>query len=973
MQRISSLPTLHINPDHSLFFNYRGKSYQGISGDTIATALYANNIRIFSRSLKYHRPRGLYSLNGECSNCFVEADGLPNTQAELVTLRDGMEIKSQNVIGTPDWDLMGFIDKLDRFMPAGFYYSYFHKPYRLWPFFQNQIRKAAGLGRLKMNAEIKGDFEEIFLNADVCVIGAGPSGMHAALSAADKDLRVILLEARPWAGGFFDYREKEYADGRSVFERGTELARQVEAHENIRSFFHTSLLGVYKNNMVTAFQRGKEKDFFNERYIEIISKSIVVATGCIERPLLFDHNDRPGIMQVSCAHRLARTYGILPGKHSVFSIGDDLGLEAAIDLFDMGLKIHAVADSRYDGQNQDLLNELDRRSIPFLRGWIVSKSHGMKGVEKVTLCTVDGMRKQQFSCDLIVASAGLTPCAGPMFLAGAEMTFDHHTGFFLPRQLPSGMYAAGRVLGLTDSFAIEASGELAGLNAAAVCGVSVQTEIDFSRQKLKQLRGPEKGSKFVQAPGKGRKRFICFDEDVTLKNIYQAFDMGFDKLELTKRFSTAGLGPGQGGIPGHNLPLLVSQYHGDTSDSILPTTIRPPLSPTFLATFAGKHHDLFKRTPLHEIMNTNSDAVFRRAGAWKRVRYFSKDLTSQNEIENVRNNVGIIDVSTLGKFRIFGPDALNALQRVYVGDMADIKDGKVKYSAMCNEDGCLIDDGVVIKKGEGDYYFTTSSNRSNSTAEWIRYHTRHEGWDFSIVNLTDAFGALNLAGPFAREVLAKIVDIDISNASFPYAGYRECKIADRIPVRAMRLGFVGELSYELHIPSSYMQAAWEIIFEAGRSYNIKPFGLEAQSTMRLEKGHVIIGQETEIRTTLHDLGMGALWDRNKSWAKTVGAPALKFTEHQEGRMKLVGFKMDDPGRPAKDGAIIVADTILGHVCTSRYSYSLSESIGMALVHPTLSEPGSRLEIFEDGMGEKRLYARVISIPFYDPEGLKLKI
>ena len=976
MPRLKDLPTLRIDPEAELSLKYRGRRYRGMAGDSIATALYANGVRIFSRSLKYHRPRGLYSLDGECSNCLMEVDGVPNVRSEVIRLKEGMTVKPQNVAGTPEHDFMSFIDKLDRFLPAGFYYHYFHRPYRLWPFFQNRLRNAAGLGRLNPSFRIKGHFDEIYPRTDVCVIGAGSAGMNAALAAADQDLRVILLEARPWPGGFFDYRFAEYSPEVSLHERARELTAEIGQRDNIRFFLNTNMIGFYGGNVITAFQSGKESDSFDERYIEIRAESVVVATGCIERPMIFDHNDRPGIMQVNCAHRLARTYGLLPGKNAVFSIGDDLGLEAAIDLCDLGLNILCVADARLDGQSSSLLEELEKRNILFLRGWVVSKSHGNKALKRATLCTIDGMMSRNFNCDVLVTSAGLTPAAGPLFLAKAKMSYDHFTNFFLPEELPAKVHSAGRLQGLTDSFSIEASGRLAGLLASSDCGMPVKDHLEDAREELEQLPGPAQGSKIVQAPGTGRKRFICFDEDVTVKNIYQACDMGFENTELVKRFSTAGLGPGQGNITGHNLPMVMAQYlqqQGGSKTVILPTTIRPPLAPAFLATYSGKGCIPIKQTPLHETMEKTGGAVFRKAGAWKRVRYFSDDFTCREEIENVRNNVGIIDVSSLGKFRIFGPEALMALQRVYVGDMSKISEGKVKYSAMCNEDGCLIDDGVVVKRGNNDYYFTSSSNRADSTVEWIRYHTRHELWDFSMVNLTDAFGAINLAGPRSREVLRVITETDLSDNAFPYAGYREFKIKGDIPVRAMRLGFVGELSYELHVPASYMRSVWDLLLEAGQTFHIMPFGLEAQNVLRLEKGHIIIGQETEIRTTLHDLGLGSMWHREKSLYKTVGAPALRFTEHQEGRMKLVGFKMEDSHRPPKDGSIIVDKTIRGYVCTARYSFILGESIGLALVHSDLAGIGTTLEIFEDNMGEKRLYGKVIPIPFYDPEGKRQRV
>lgn len=971
MARLSQLPTLRITPTEKLSLTYQGKNYKGVAGDTLATALYANGVRIFSRSIKYHRARGLYSLDGESSNCFMEVDGTPNVPAELTLLRDGMTVEPQNVMGTPERDFMGILDKFHWAMPAGFYYRNFHKPYRLWPFFLNQIRKMAGLGSVKHSRQA-GRYDELYLNGEVCVIGGGPAGISAALASAKHGLRVILLEARPWLGGFYDYRSAENASGMPLYKRARKLAGQLEGIPNARVFLHAPLIGFYNNNLITAFQIGDETDPFDERYIEIRTETVVVATGCIERPLIFENNERPGVMQISCAHRLARTYGLLPGKQAVFSVGHDLGLEAALDLSDLGLEVLCVADSRPDGQDPKLVEGLDKRNIPLMRGWVASKAHGRKTTSKVTLSSTEGTRHKEFLCDVLVASAGLTTLPSPLFLRQDKTAYDQHTGFFLPEQLPDKVHVAGRLLGYHDPLSIEASGHLAGLAAAAACGVSVGSRLKEAKEKLEELPGPVRGSKLVTAPGKATHQFICFDEDVTVKHINQACAMGFDMVELVKRFTAAGTGPTQGRIPGHNLPLVISQYHSDSSEPLVPTTVRPPLVATFLGTYAGRNPNLFKRTPLYESQK-EFGAIFRRVGAWKRARYFSKDLTARDEIENVRNNVGLIDVSTLGKFRIFGPDALKALQRVYVGDMSRIPMGKVKYSAMCNEDGCLIDDGVVVNRGENDYYFTSSTGRAGSTVEWFRYHTRYDGWDFNMVNLTDALGAINLAGPGARAMLQELTNADLSNKAFPFMGYREFTLKEIVPVRTMRLGFVGELSYELHVPASLTQMVWNWLIEAGNEFGIRPFGLEAQNVLRLEKGHVIIGQESEIRASLHDLGLGFLWYWKKPEAKTVGAPALRFTENQKGRMKLIGFKMDDPSRTPKDGSVIVDSTIRGYVCTARYSVTLRESIGMGLVDSDLAKQGTRLEIFEPGMGDERVNATVVPRPFYDPEGKRLKM
>ncbi|MCK8603542.1 2Fe-2S iron-sulfur cluster-binding protein [Desulfoferrobacter suflitae] len=973
MKRLAGLPTLRVNSARAVSIEYDGKRFHGVEGDTVATLLYANGTRIFSRSLKYHRPRGLYSLDGQSSNTYVDVDDIPNVCAENTFVGNGMRVEPQNVLGTPEHDWMAFMDKLSWAMPAGFYYTIFHKPARLWPIAVRHIRKTAGLGSLSPDVELRGRFDQIYPAADVCIIGAGPAGMSAALAAAAQKLRVILLESRPWLGGYFDYRTRNHKPGMPLYLRGRQLADQLEQAPNIRIFKHTAVIGCYSNNLITAFQRGSEADCFAERYVQIRAESVVVATGCIERPLLFENNDRPGIMQIGCAHRLARTWGVLAGEQAVFSIGHDLGIEAAIDLHDLGLSIACVADVREDGCDPALPPQLEARNIPFYPGWVAAKAHGRKVLKKVTLTNLSGVCKQQFDCDTLVASAGLTPVTGPLALAGARLEYDAHTGYFLPTGIPQKMHAAGRMLGLEDPTAIELSGRLAGLRAVADCGMAVGATISGVEEELAKLPGPARGSKFVVAPVEGKKTFVCFDEDVTIQNIDQAMRLGFDVTELIKRFTSAGTGPGQGGIAGHNLPLYVALTHRSPDLHPRPTTVRPPLVPTLLATYAGTNHPMSKRTPVHA-SQVAAGGVMERLQPWQRARRFCADTTARAEIENVRTNVGMLDASTLGKFRIFGPDALKALQRVYVSDMARVSTGRMYYSAMCNEDGCVIDDGVATQIAENDYYFTTSTGRAGETSEWIRYHTRYDRWDFHIINLTDAYGVINLAGPNARKVLEKVVDGAVSNEAFPFLGFREFMVHGAIPVRAMRLGFVGELSFELHVPSSYMQSLWDILEEAGEEFAIWNFGLEAQNTLRLEKGHVILGSESEQRTTLHDIGLGFFWHRDKLEAQTVGAVALKQTENDTSRLKLVGFKMEEPAaRAPRDGSPIVAERIRGYVCTARYSYALKEPVGMALVEGYLAKNATRLTIFEDDCKGELMKAKVVPMPFYDPTGKRMRM
>ena len=974
MTRLPPSPTQKIDQTKELSFSWQGKPMTGLQGDSVASALFANGVKIFARSLKYHRPRGLYSLDGESGNTLVNIDGECNVRAETTPLKEGMRVTPQNSLGPVERDLFSILDKFDSFMPAGFYYRRFHKPARIWPLAVKGIRRMAGTGKVDLERKWDSDkYHELYLNAEVAVLGGGPAGMSAAIAAADQGLRVVLFDARAWLGGFYDWRTREYAPGQPLFDRAAELADKVMSHENIRVFTSTFVNNLAGDNLVTGFQVGDENDPFAQRYIEIRPNSTVVATGCTERPLIFENNERPGVMQAACALRLARHYGLIPGSRAVFSVGDDLGLEAAVDLAGEGLRVLAVADARKEGHDPALVTALKSRNITFLTGWAASLAGGKKTVSTALLGALHGSQTKRFTCDLLVASAGLSPASGLLSTAQARFAYDEHTNFFLPVELPPRVHACGRMLGFADPASIEASGTLAGLNAARDSGIDVSPAA--AEAELSSLPGPSKGCSVVHGPGigMGKKSFICFDEDGTYKIAKQSVAQAFDVPELAKRFGVFGLGPSQGGIPGHNLPLVLAELRGDGIEGLFPTTVRSPLVPPLMSTMAGHNYNIFKRTPMHEMQEKNG-AIFRRVGVWERVRYFSPDLTSADEIDAVRNRVAIIDVSTLGKFRLFGPDALKALQRVYISNMSRMTEGKLKYSAMLNHDGMIVDDGVVAKTGENDYYFTASTGRAGGTVEWFRYHTRYDGWTFHMVNLTDTLAAINLAGPKSRDVLAKLTEADISNEAFPYMGYREIILAGQIPARLLRVGFVGELSYELHFPASYGKSVWDLLMEAGREFGITSFGLEAQFVLRLEKGHIIIGQESEQRVNLLDLGLGFLWDRNDTASKKIGAPALSFTENQTDRLKLVGFQMDDPSQTPGDGAVVYeGDDIVGHLCSSRFSRTLGQSIGMALVRQDLAKPGGRLKIYKNDSNKPLHFtATVVQTPFYDPEGKRLR-
>jgi len=994
--------------------NWRSAALRlGYHGDTIASALWGRGEHTFGRSFEYHRPRGLYDLEGEGASQLVSIDGVPNQSAGTVLVKEGMVVTAQNVRGHPRRDLFGLLDRFDRWMPAGFYYKLFHRPQATWPFFQNRMRSLAGLGVLDPHADFDDSRRaELYLNADVVVIGGGAAGMVAALAAAERLDRVCLFDARPWLGGHLDWRVREH-EGGPLYARGRALAERVDAHPSIRVFRGAPVTGVWGEKLVTGFQVGTEDDWHDERHWECRARAIVVATGALERPLVFGDNDRPGVMQADTAWRLARTYSVRPGKVVAFSTADDLALEAALDLATLGIEIAVVADARPEGHDPELVAGLRDRGIEVLAGWAASHALGRKHVRGVELGPLGGESgpgpagagadTRRFACDLLVASAGRQPELGPLTSAGAKLAYSTHRHAFEPMTMPPGVSAAGRILGLTDVESIEASGHQAGFEAAAACGADGPTvatvrastgawDIAPPRDRPAELPGPAPGSAHVHGPdlGEGRKAFIDYDEDGTWKNAVQCAAQGFDVPELAKRFGNFGLGPGQYRVPGQNLAMAMAEIAGTPLEEIRGTTVRPPFIAPSLATLAGPGHDVHKRTPLHDDLAARG-AIFRRAGPWKRARYLSSDTACLEEIRNVRENVGLLDSSPLGKFRLFGPDALRALQRVYISDMTKAKPGRAKYSAMLNDTGNIIDDGVVVPVGEDDFYFTTSSNRAGTTVEWFRYHTRYDGWDYHLVNLADALASINLAGPNARAVLAKITDADLSNEAFPYLGYRTIEVGAGVTARCLRLGFVGELSYELHVPASTAQYVWDLLWTAGEEFGIRAFGLEAQNCLRAEKGHVIIGAESEQRVTLIDIGMGWLWDRDDTASKKVGAPALRACAEQPGRLKLVGLQVDDAagsfGRGAAalaDGAIVVGgDEIVGYVCTTRHSDALGYRYGLALVRDDFATEGMKIGLYQHAasqpasrrgarLGPTRFEATVVSPHFYDPKGERLR-
>lgn len=977
MKRLTPTPMERIDREKEIPFFYRGRMLKGLAGDTVATALFANGVRIFSRSLKYHRPRGLCNLEGHSSHCLMSVNGEPNVRACATPVEPGMDIKPQNVIGSPEWDILSVLQGFHRFMPAGFYYRMFHRPAWIWPAAQKVLRWSAGVGRIDPGMP-EGVYDNKYLHCEVCVIGGGLAGMTAALQAARAGVRVLLLERSGHLGGSLDYRRNALPSRVPAYLYGRQKAAEVLASENIRVLPSTVSTGIYQSNHVTAVQRGVPEDPFRLRYFEIRAASVVVATGAVERPLLFENNDAPGVMEGRCAQQLVHRYALRPGTRAVLSGCHDGMLEVAGDLAEAGVAVMAVADARLEGMDSAYVARLEGLAIPLLAGYVAAGASQRRSIKGVELLSIVGRKPLRLPCDLLVASGGEVPLSQLLHVAGAPMTYDRRTARFIPELPPKGIHGAGRVTGLDSEEAIEAQGNVAGLSALGDVGVDVGSALTTAKEALASLPRPKGGWRGELGSAKGAWCFVSFDEDVTVGQVEEALTDGFDGPELIKRYTAAGTGPSQGTLSGQNLAMVVAAKKGLDPGDVLPTTVRPPVEPVSLGVLGGRCRHPVKRTPLHAEQKALG-AVFRLAGEWERAAHFG-DSRAWDEVLNVRNNVGFIDISTLGKFRVHGPDALKLLQRVYVGDMGKVREGRLTYSMMCNEEGVVIDDGVITSLGREDYFFTTSTIRAPHTCEWLQFHSRREDWQAYAVNLTDALAAINLAGPRAREVLSRLTEDDVSNETLPFMGFRRITLCGDMEAFIARVGFVGEICYEIHVPASSGPALHRAILEAGIPFGIQPFGLEAQSILRLEKGHVIIVVDTDNHTTLHEIGAARIWAREKKDAGTVGAPALRFAEGQKHREKLVGFVVEETGKVPPDGSIVVSGEIVtGRVCTCRYSPTLKQTIGMALVAPEFGAIGGTLEIYTDGklLGKRlpkisTLKARVVSMPFFDPQGERLR-
>ena len=961
-----------VDRSEEVAFTFDGKRIRAFLGDTVASALYAAGTRIFSRGFKYHRPRGLLCVSGKCPNCLMNVDGEPNVRACTLPVRDGMKVQHQNAWPSLRHDIFSILDKLDRFLPVGFYYKTLISPRFMWHLAEPIIRRIGGLGKIDINPRPGTHHQHHYQHADVAVVGGGPAGATAALEAARLGARVTLIDDQVSLGGHLRAQTRaydgtpEYA-GQQGFEIARKLAEAVESSPNIEVILNATAFGLYESNLLGVLQ--------DKRLLKLRCKRIIVATGCHEAPLVFLNNERPGIILGTGVQRLINLHGIRPGKRALVVTSNDSGYAVAVDLLKSGVKLAGVADSRPSPPPRLAeIQELKAANIPLLAPYTIEKAHGTRHVTGATLVKLDTEgetgRGQKVSCDLICVSTSFQPAISLLYQAGCRLVHDATLGETVPGEPTPTVYAAGDVTGIHDLRAALLQGRIAGTEAASslvdVPSDSVSKTLELCRSELeevqRQYREGLQSPPSPTAPGGGKKRFVCVCEDVTEKDLCDAVSEGYDDIELLKRYSTFSMGPCQGKMCQAAARSIYAREAGRGMEEVGITTARPPVHPLSLGALAGPSHMPIRLTPMNQ-KHIQAGAKMMEVGQWSRPHSYGP---VEEEYRAVRERAGIIDVSTLGKLDVQGRDAVRLLDKVYSNVHSNLRIGRTRYGVVCSDSGIILDDGTVSRLAEDRFYITTGTGNTDLMEEWFKWWTAGTGMCVHIANVSAAFAAINLAGPDARSVLSKLTDIDLESTAFAYMRNAQATVAG-VPATMLRVGFVGETGWEIHIPAEYGEYMWDVLMDAGREFGIAPFGVETQRILRLEKKHIIPGQDTDAVTNPLEADMA--WVVKFEKEDFIGKAGLLAVQQRGLRDSLVGFVMRDSIVP-DDGDPVVADgKPIGRVTSARFSPALSKGFGMAWVPATLAEDGTAIRIMVNG---KAIPANVVTQPFYDPEGKRLR-
>ncbi|PVZ20648.1 MULTISPECIES: 2Fe-2S iron-sulfur cluster-binding protein [unclassified Pseudomonas] len=965
MSRLPAPMGLLIDRTQTLGFTFEGVTYQGLQGDTLASALYAAGQPLLSRSFKYHRPRGVLTLAGQDANSLVQLPREPNVLADTLPVSEGLSASAQNCNGTLAYDKDAYLGKFSRFMPVGFYYRAFYKPQGAWKRWEPLIRKKAGLGVLDLSFTPE-YYDKAYLFADLLVIGAGPAGLQAALTAADAGAQVLLVDENRLLGGALTYARFDLQGQRAQALR-TQLITQVQAHANIRVLSEATANGWFADNYVPVIQ--------HKRMYKVRARQCIAACGAFDQPVVFRNNDLPGVMLTSAAQRLMRLYAVKPGERAVVLTGNDDGYLAALDLHEQGVQVAALVDMRPQADDPALAAAASRAGIDIkLNSTVYEALHG-KGGKRVTgvdIRRIEGQGQvagagETIGCDLLCMSAGYMPVYQLLCQAGGKLAYDDASAGFTVSGLPPVLRIAGSTRGVQQLDNVLADGLNAALQALQAL------ELPCSLRPASLAREPGCNFPWPIFPHPKGKDFVDFDEDLQVRDIVNATRSGYRDVQLVKRFSTVGMGPSQGRHSALPTARLVAWATQRSVSETGVTTARPPFAPEKLAHVAGRAFDPYRHTALHS-RHVALGAKMMPAGAWQRPAYYGKagerDACMQAEAQAVRQQVGLIDVSTLGGLDVRGPDAAELLERLYTFNFAKQPVGRSRYALMTNEHGVVIDDGVCARFADHHFYVTATTGGVDRIYQQMLKWNAQWRLDVDIANVTAALAAVNLAGPQARKVLAKLCsDLDLSADGFPYLAVRQGTVAG-VKARLLRVGFVGELGYELHVPARHAGVLWDALMDAGAEFGIRPFGVETQRLLRLEKGHVIISQDTDGMTHPGEIDMQWAIGRKKPFF--VGKRSVEILERQPLKRKLVGFTLPlGSERPLEGHLVLEGADISGNVTSCEYSPQLGQIIGLAYASAAQATPGGQIPIRVEG--GRMVQARVVKLPFFDPDNQRQEL
>ena len=972
-----------IDRSRSLTFRFDGKSYAGHPGDTLASALLANGVRLMGRSFKYHRPRGPLTAGSEEPNAIVElrtgARQEPNTRATVAEMFDGLEARSQNRVGSLSFDLLAVNDLLSPLLAAGFYYKTFMWPKAFWEkLYEPIIRRAAGLGSLTTQADPDA-YDKGFLHCDLLIIGAGPSGLAAALTAGRAGADVILADEDFLLGGRLNAETYALGD-----QSGAEWAKAALAElaslPNVRVMARTTIIGAFDHGIYGALERnadhlatpqpGKPR----QTLWRIYTRRSLLCAGATERPIAFENNDRPGILLGSALRSYANRWAATLGQNVAIFTNNDEGHRTADDLIAKGIRIAAVIDSRTDAP------KTNRYEV--MAGAVVTNSTGRLGLSSITVRMANG-QSRNVACQALGVSGGWNPNVHMTCHQRGRPVWDAGLAAFVPgAHLPPGMTVAGAATGALSTAGALRSGAQGAVAALADLGIAA-IAMDLPQAE----DGPVRITPLFHVPGKGR-AWLDQQNDVTVKDVKLAHQEGYISVEHLKRYTTLGMATDQGKTSNIGGLAVMAEMTGKSIPETGTTIFRPPYTPVPIAAFAGRSAGADFRptrlTPSHH-WATEQGAIFVEVGMWLRAQWFPRTgethwrQSVDREVLATRKSVGICDVTTLGKIDVQGADAAEFLNRIYANPFAKLPVGKVRYGLMLREDGIAMDDGTTARFADDHFVMTTTTANAVGVYRHMEF-CRQCLWpdmDVQIISTTEAWAQFSVAGPNARRLLQKIVDpaFDIGNAAFAYMACSDITVCGGLRARLFRISFSGELAFEIAVPTRYGDALVRRMMEAGREFDAIVYGTEALGVMRIEKGHAA-GNELNGTSSALNLGMGGMVNKKKD---AIGS-TLSEREgmNRPDALNLVGFRPVNHAETFAAGSHFMArDAVAnaandqGYMTSVAFSPNLGHTIGLGYLKNGANRKGEIVRAVNPAQNTETL-VEVVSAHFIDPEGERLR-